>query len=360
MPLLSIIVPVYNVEKYLHICLDSLINQTLKDIEIIVVSDASPDNSEDIILEYAAQDSRIVYIKHEENKCLGGARNTGMKVAKGQYITFVDSDDYVDRRLYAAVIKAFKKYDVNVVSIPYRNFNEKGPLNLFYRPYKKVYSIDLPQVLGRTFYAAWSKVYRREDIERYALAFPEHIYWEDMPFWIEYCALMHPRVWNLHNKSGFYWYRQRKESITGANHRNYAQLPHAFTFLYQRFVQRGLINSYFDSLCEIIDKDSMYAWQILDDEYKDQYVFAFMGFLKQIDFNSFECKVVPVWKILAYTSSPDVQEFIFRLYMHQRSLENKLQTDRWCKFGRLPGAQKIGYVFIWSFRRLIKLFTFQK
>ena len=91
----SVIVPVYNTEKYLQKCLDSLINQTLKDIEIICINDGSTDNSENIIRMFAKEDSRIKLI-NQENKKQGAARNAGMKIATGEYIGFVDSDDYVD------------------------------------------------------------------------------------------------------------------------------------------------------------------------------------------------------------------------------------------------------------------------
>lgn len=106
MPLVSIIVPVYNVEQYLRQCLDSLINQTLQDIEIICVNDASPDNSGMILDEYVAKDKRIVILNHEKNQGLGPARNTGVACAKSPYIGFVDSDDYVSTTMFESLYKA--------------------------------------------------------------------------------------------------------------------------------------------------------------------------------------------------------------------------------------------------------------
>lgn len=108
MPKVSIIVPVYNVEKYLSHCLDSLINQTLKDIEIIVVNDGATDNSPKIIEKYAQKDSRIRVV-NQKNQGLSGARNSGVKIANGDYISFVDSDDWLDvnfiEKLYSSAIK---------------------------------------------------------------------------------------------------------------------------------------------------------------------------------------------------------------------------------------------------------------
>lgn len=94
-PKVSIVVPIYNVEQYLAECLDSLVNQTLQDIEIICVNDGSPDNSADIVRKYMQADSRIKLIE-QENRGLSGARNAGLKVAKGEYVYFMDSDDWLE------------------------------------------------------------------------------------------------------------------------------------------------------------------------------------------------------------------------------------------------------------------------
>ena len=118
LPKVSVIVPVYNVEKYLSDCLDSLIKQTLKDIEIICVDDGSTDNSHKILLEYARKDDRILVLQQENSK-QGTARNKGLEIAKGEYIGFVDSDDWVDEdfyeKLYIAAIE--KDSDIATSSI---------------------------------------------------------------------------------------------------------------------------------------------------------------------------------------------------------------------------------------------------
>ena len=99
----SIILPVYNVEPYLRQCLDSIINQTFKDFELIVVNDCSPDNSLQIVKEYQQKDSRIVLLNLPKNKGISNARNEGMKIAKAKYIVFIDSDDWV-REDYVEVL----------------------------------------------------------------------------------------------------------------------------------------------------------------------------------------------------------------------------------------------------------------
>ncbi len=97
--LLSVIVPVYNVERYIKSCLDSIINQSYCDLEIILVNDGSTDQSGRICKEYTLRDSRIRLI-NKQNGGLSSARNTGLEIAKGNYITFIDADDYSTKELY--------------------------------------------------------------------------------------------------------------------------------------------------------------------------------------------------------------------------------------------------------------------
>lgn len=111
---LSIIVPVYKVEKYIRRCLDSIINQTFTDFELILVDDGSPDTSGEICEGYAKKDERIRVI-HQENKGLSGARNTGVEVSKGEYIGFVDSDDWIELEMYEKLITAAEKYGADIV-----------------------------------------------------------------------------------------------------------------------------------------------------------------------------------------------------------------------------------------------------
>lgn len=115
MPKISIIVPVYNVEKYLGQCLDSILAQTYKDIEIIVIDDGSTDNSYQIAQEYAGRDGRIRLI-HQENKGLVATRDVGIALAKGEWIGFVDSDDWIAPQMYEELANCMGKYKCDLVS----------------------------------------------------------------------------------------------------------------------------------------------------------------------------------------------------------------------------------------------------
>ena len=106
--MVSVIIPVYNVEKYLRRCLDSVVGQTYKDLEIILVDDGSTDGSTEICEEYAKKDSRIRFLR-KQNGGLSSARNAGLLVATGEYVTFVDSDDYIEDFTYERLILNIEK-----------------------------------------------------------------------------------------------------------------------------------------------------------------------------------------------------------------------------------------------------------
>lgn len=113
MPKVSVVVPFYNTEKYLEKCLDSLVNQTLKELEIILVNDGSTDSSLEIAKNYQQKDSRIKIVEQEHLK-QGAARNSGMKVAAGEYIGFVDSDDWVDLDYFEKLYNTAKQYNADI------------------------------------------------------------------------------------------------------------------------------------------------------------------------------------------------------------------------------------------------------
>lgn len=132
---LSIIVPVYNVSKYLAKCLDSLLSQDLEsdEYEIIVVNDGSTDNSGDIAQQYADKHSNITLIE-QENQGLSGARNTGIKLAKGEYIQFVDSDDYLESNVLKILVDKMDSDNLDILRFNYQNVNERYEV---YEPYKE-------------------------------------------------------------------------------------------------------------------------------------------------------------------------------------------------------------------------------
>lgn len=126
---LSIIIPIYKVEKYLDKCVQSAINQTLQDIEIILVDDESPDGCPQMCDEYAKQDSRIKVV-HKKNGGLGFARNSGLEVATGEYVTFLDSDDFVDLCTYEHLYTLAKKHCLDVIYFKFKRFTDEADVTV--------------------------------------------------------------------------------------------------------------------------------------------------------------------------------------------------------------------------------------
>ena len=122
------IIPVYNVEQYLPRCLDSIIGQTFSDLEIVCVNDGSPDNSDKILLEYAKKDPRIKIIT-QENGGLSAARNTGLKNISGEYVSFIDSDDWIDSDYYEQLLKLVEENDADIAMAGMRIANANGISN---------------------------------------------------------------------------------------------------------------------------------------------------------------------------------------------------------------------------------------
>ena len=121
--LISVIVPVYNVENYLRECLDSIVAQTYRNIEVILVDDGSKDSSGKICDEYADKDNRIKVI-HKENGGVSAARNTGLDIAKGEWISYVDSDDYIESTMIETLICLAKKNDVELAMCSFKDISE--------------------------------------------------------------------------------------------------------------------------------------------------------------------------------------------------------------------------------------------
>ena len=173
MPLVSIIVPVYNTEKYLLRCLDSLVNQTFRDIEIIIVNDASQGNCKEIVEEYLKKDNRIKYIEHNENKGTLIARKTGSIAAEGDYITYLDSDDELDintcEELYKVVSK--EDYDVIPFSIKVDSKYNVEALELWLLSERNIIKYPFVELLDGRFYHNVAGNFFKKDVIKKSISY---------------------------------------------------------------------------------------------------------------------------------------------------------------------------------------------
>jgi glycosyltransferase involved in cell wall biosynthesis len=195
-PLVSVIVPVYEVENYLVQCLDSILAQTLKEIEVICVNDGSPDACPKMLDEYARKDKRIRVI-HQENRGLSGARNTGIRHARAQYIGFVDSDDWIEPQTYELALAKMREH--GSPDVVYWGFNEVVERDGIHQisersPFtdEKATTMGVQALSGSLKFClhcvVWNKLYKAELIHGHDITFPEGQIHEDVSFWWKYAA----------------------------------------------------------------------------------------------------------------------------------------------------------------------------
>ena len=182
---ISIVIPIYNAEDHLQRCVDSVLNQTEKNIEIILVDDGSKDNSIEICKNYLNQDKRVQLI-HQENSGVSAARNIGLKVASGKYVTFLDSDDYVEPDYMHKIMGNIHKMEQDELDLMIFGF---------YRKVGENYSVNLPDAKGNVikeiftqkYNAPWNKIFKKSLIDAYELEFPVSMKTsEDFLFLLDY------------------------------------------------------------------------------------------------------------------------------------------------------------------------------
>lgn len=209
-PLVSIIIPIYNVEEFLPECLDSVITQTYQNLEIILINDESPDNSDAICLEYAKKDSRLLYLK-QKNAGLSAARNHGIRVAKGEYLFFLDSDDYISPTCIHDLVQGASTGNLPVIGFKI-DFSDKGEIatpKQGYGTYSSVkdFLLDFHRYFATKSNFAWGKLYRTDIIRDNKIVFSEGVSLvEDILFNIQYYKCCNCGVVML--LSNGYYYRQ--------------------------------------------------------------------------------------------------------------------------------------------------------
>ena len=230
--LISIIVPIYKIDRYLGICIESLIKQTYKNIEIILVDDGSPDRCPEICDLYSKKDSRIKVI-HKENGGLVSARKAGMKIAKGEYIGYVDGDDWVEESYYEDLYKNIITTNSDVVIGNYSRdlFNifvemkNNIPIKLYEKKdlqdfYSKMILDDKFWKIGVTTYL-WNKLFKKEVVEKFQLQVDERItIGEDAA--VVYLALLNSKRVVVTDNSKYH-YRQREDSMLKKNENYYKE-----------------------------------------------------------------------------------------------------------------------------------------
>lgn len=210
--LISVIIPVYNMEKYLYRCMESIINQTYVNLEIILVDDGSTDLSSKMCDEYVLRDNRIKVL-HQKNGGLSNARNAGLEVATGKYITFLDSDDYVNVEYVDYLYQLIEQYDSDISICGMKRFEEEcqeeddESENLI-KVYGNIEALEILCYQKGIANSAWGKLYKKDLFKE--IRYPEGMLYEDLAVIYK---LLYKADKVVQGNKKYYYYMQRRDSI---------------------------------------------------------------------------------------------------------------------------------------------------
>lgn len=280
----SIIVPVYNTEMYLETCLNSLLNQTMKEIEIICINDGSGDRSAEILESFSKKDSRIKVLT-QQNQGQSAARNNGMNQAKGEYVGFVDSDDWADEKMFEKLYDKAKQFDSDLTMCSVAVYDEKTgktstndpylTLNLFPESYfyKTFTYQDCLDFLFRICVVPWNKIYKTSWLKEKNIEFLAGVNFEDMVFAVE--TLIGAKKISLVDEPLVFYRKESKTSYSVGNfEKDYKKMD--FFKIYEELERVLKSNSVFEPLKEYFSfykKNNLIYWygKIGDKNVKKQY-----------------------------------------------------------------------------------------
>ena len=241
MPKVSVIVPIYNVEEYLPKCLESLEEQTLKDIEVILVNDGSTDSSSNIAKEWAKKQKKVKAIYLEKsNGGLSDARNYGLKYATGDFIAFLDSDDYVEKTIYEKMYNKAISEDADFVECDFVwEYPEKQRID------KKIEYKNKLEMLAFVRVVAWNKLIKRNLIYENNLEFPKGLRYEDVEF--TYKLIPHIKKYAYVNEVLVH-YMQRENSIANVQNKRTAEIFNILENVENYYKEKGIYDEYKDAI----------------------------------------------------------------------------------------------------------------
>ena len=243
---ISIIVPAYNVEKYLRRCLDSLVHQTYPYLEILVIDDGSTDGTRGIIEEYVSRFAGKVFLSAQENAGQAAARNNGISYATGDYIGFVDADDFVSPRMYEYLIQEAEEKDCDLVTCGYYGCDdETGEIQVYQAGCRGEFDQSIfenPEILRLNAPYPWNKLYRKELLENAGFAFPEGIIFEDLAA-VFPLFLSAKKVGRVHEKL-YYYIKGRKGGTMSTFDQRHMQILDALKIVDEKFIEKGAFEKF--------------------------------------------------------------------------------------------------------------------
>lgn len=308
----SVIVPCFNAEKYISKALDSLLSQTLDDMEIIVINDGSSDNSKEIIDEYYKKYPDKIRVYHQENKGIASVRNYGLSLVNGEYFGFLDSDDYTKSDMYFKMYAKAKETDADMVVSNFMWVSDKKERLEKEGPY-----IAGKDMMVKLFATLWNKIYKTSLIKESGLKFPDGNRYEDACFL--YCLSSILKKVEFIDEA-FVSYVQVSTSITHTNNQQVKNMITVFNIIYDYYKNNNLFDEYKDELeyihikfflgnsflrsSLIKDKDDRYntimmGFNLLNEKFPNWYKNKYLNEFGGIKHKYF--KIVRKWNIMVFS-----------------------------------------------------------
>ena len=341
MPKVSVIIPFNNVESYISECLDSVLNQTLKDIEVILINDASTDKSRDIAQNYAEKDGRIILLDITERKGQGFARNRAIETAKGEYIGFVDSDDFIESDMFELLYNRAKADDTDITMCQVREYDDING-NYITSDYYSLYPLgsfentvfsaeDTKEQILDINVALWNKVYKREYLNKINEKFPEGFIYEDLPFF--FGTYLPAKRINIVWKN-LYSYRVNRKNSTMQqfNNKILDRLP-MVSLTYEKLKEIPFLSGMKQKIQGWIINDLFHRYVLLKENYHKEFFFL----MKKV-FESLEIENIndPCWSkvyhfqgylLVINNSFENFNQKVFNEYLDIHKVEDRLRSE---------------------------------
>ena len=341
MPKVSVIIPFNNVENYIEECLNGVLSQTLEDIEVILINDASTDRTLEIVEGYLQKDSRIKLINITERKGQGFARNRGIEIATGEYIGFVDSDDFIEPDMFACLYNSAKANDTDISMCQVREYddiNENYITSDYYSLsclssfQNDVFSAeDTKDCILDINVALWNKIYKREYLNNIGEKFPEGFIYEDLPFFFgTYLSAKRIQiVWkNLYS----YRINRKNSTMQQFNNKILDRLP-MVSLTYEKLKKVPYLSDLKQRIQAWIINDLFHRYSLLKENYHKEFFFQMKKIFQSLEIENIEDDY---WKrvyhfqgylLVMNNTFEDFNNKVFTEYLDIHKVEDRLRSE---------------------------------
>jgi len=360
-PKVSVIVPVYNTAPYLHQCIDSIVNQTLKDIEIILVDDCSTDESLAILKEYEAHDHRVKVLS-QENKGAGAARNAGLHIAKGKYLLFLDSDDYFELAMIEKMFECAEYLNTDIAVCLYKNIDDTNGYvsrpqynEIVYRAkgvfsYKDIYKNKDCQF---DFFKgwAWDKLFKRNFIAGLGIEFQEISHSNDGAF--VFTAMYAARRITILRETLVTHRINRKGSIETTHEKNPDTFCKMYTGIKEGLMKIGVYEAVKDKFNFYVLGHSIWVLNTIQNYNSFNIVYKLMQnkIIPEYVVNNVSAATTNIYNIAKEIKSSSVDEYLFHQCQRLISERDHLQKEYLSLF-----SYRLGRAITWLPRQILKVF----